>query len=506
MTLLQTELLAHLADQFPEAVGWKGLSDGSELLIGSWNSRSNQLAHGLQARGLVPGQRVALAITERELMPWLISYMAVHKAGGVAVPLHTRLSGPELVRILEHAAPRMLLASDEVLAAHPGIASGIELVATTTPNVGASTLSWDDLFSTEAANPAHRVEPDDVADIMYTSGTTGEPKGVVVHHGGLSSTDRVPTTWLGLGFITSSPFSTTSGSLLVCGPARGGLSGWFLPTFDPARWMRAVAAARPVVAFLVPAMVQLLVAHPDFGEADLSSLAVVNIGSAPIASATLRKFGERIPAADLLCGYGMTEFGAVSAVPMHDGGRHLGSVGRPLPGVRVRVVDPKGSERSVGETGEILIAGDRPARGYLDDAATASTTWVDGWLHSGDLGSLDADGFLWIVGRKKEMIIRGGHNIVPGEVEAAFLEHSDVDDVAVAGVFHEVLGEDVAAWIVVAAGSTTTTDDLRAFLLERLGDYKVPRRITVVDALPRNEAGKVVKARLVADDEQRSRP
>jgi long-chain acyl-CoA synthetase len=506
MTLLQTELLAYLADEFPDAVGWTDLSDGSELTIGDWNTGSNRLAHGLMAQGLIPGQRVALAMTEKEPLPWLISYMAVHKAGGVAVPLNTRLGGPELARILEHAGPRMLLASDEVLAAHPAIVTGIDLVATTTGTVGTSTLHWLDLFTSETANPTHRVAPDDVADIMYTSGTTGEPKGVMVRHGGLSSTDRIPPTWLGLGFITSSPFSTTSGSLLICGPARGGLSGWFLPAFDPARWMHAVATARPVVAFLVPAMVQLLVAHPDFEKADLSSLAVVNIGSAPIAAATLRRFGERLPAADVLCGYGMTEFGAVTAMPMGDGGRHIGSVGKPLPGVRLRVVDSEGSERSIGETGEILIAGDRPRRGYLDDLGATSTTWVDGWLHSGDLGSVDADGFLRIVGRKKEMIIRGGHNIVPGEVEAAFLEHPDVDDVAVAGVGHEVLGEDVAAWIVVTKGSTATIDDFRVFLLERLGDYKVPRRITVVDALPRNEAGKVVKARLVADDEERSWP
>ncbi|HWE68174.1 MAG TPA: AMP-binding protein [Acidimicrobiales bacterium] len=503
MTLLQTELLAQLAGTFPRAVAWRNLADGSELSLGHWHTQSNRLARGLMARGLGAGQRIVLAITEDEPFPWLISYMAVHRIGAVAVPLNTRLGGPEMLRILAHAEPSLLLASDRVLKAHPEVGSALDLVASTEGSDPAY-LRWRDLLDADSARIDHHLSPLDVADIMYTSGTTGAPKGVTVQHGGLSSTDRVPSNWLGLGFISSSPFSTTSGSLLICGPMRGGLSGWFLPHFDPAQWLEAVAASRPVAAFLVPAMVQLIVAHPDFESADLSSLAVVNIGSAPIATETLRHFGARLPKADITCGYGMTEFGAVTSVPMGDGGQHLGSVGKPLPGVAVRILDPDGTEVEVGQVGQVSIRGNRPRRTYWRDEASARATWPDEWLLSGDLGLVDRDGFLWIVGRQKEMIIRGGHNIVPGEVESAIFEHPDVTDAAVAGIPHPVLGEDIAAWAVLRDGHALSTDALRAFLLERLADYKVPRRITFVESLARNEAGKVLKAQLLTGDQQRS--
>lgn len=499
--LLQTELLGRLADEFPDGVAWKNLGDGSELRLGAWESQSTRLARGLLEQRLAPGNRVALAIGPEEPLTWLVSYMAIHKAGGIAVPLNTRLQWPELTRVLGHAQPSMVLAGAAVLERLPDLASAAAVVASTGERAG--TTPWASLLHDDASPLEHRVRGDDVADIMYTSGTTGEPKGVVIRHSGLSTVDRVPSSWLNLGFLSASPFSTTSGSLLVCGPMRGGLSGWFLPNFDAGRWLELVSSERPVVAFLVPAMVQLIVAHPRAVTADLSSLAVVNVGSAPIASETLRHFGKLVGSAEVLCGYGMTEFGAVTAVPMGDRGNHLGSVGIPLPGVELRIVDSIGGDVPAGDIGEVVIRGERQARTYFRDE-DAGSTWSEGWLHSGDLGHIDPDGFLWIAGRKKEMVIRGGHNIMPGEIEAVLFSHPLVHDAAVAGVPHEVLGEDVAAWVVLSESSDDSVAVLRAFLLERLADYKVPRRITVTDVLPRNDAGKVVKAQLVADLERRN--
>ena len=491
MTLLQTELLARLASTFPEGIAWRNVADGSSLTLDDWHRRSNRIAHGLAAEGLARHERVLLLVGPDEPLEWLVSYMAIHKAGAVAVPLSSRLGAVELARIVRHAAPSVILCS----AVRPElVASGAAVAATG----GGGSLAWADLVSADDTDLDLGPDPDDVADIMYTSGTTGEPKGVVVRHEGLSSSDRVPTAWSGLGFLTSSPFSTTSGSLLVCGPMRGGLTGWFLSHFDPERWIDTVERDRPVAAFLVPAMVELIVASPRFEHADLRSLAVVNVGSAPIASATLRRFGAGLGGAEVLCGYGMTEFGAVTAVPLGDRGAHLGSVGVPLPGVDVRIVDENGSDRALGEVGQIAVRGPRRPRSYLDDRDASSHTWVDGWLWTGDLGSLDADGHLWIAGRQKEMVIRGGHNIVPGEVEAALFEHPAVAEAAVAGVPHEVLGEDVVAWVVPR--DAVTAETLRAFLLDRLADYKVPRRVRVIDALPRNEGGKILKDRLVADE------
>jgi acyl-CoA synthetase (AMP-forming)/AMP-acid ligase II len=488
MTVLQPELVARLASSFPDAVAWRNLADGEGLTLAEWHTRSNRLAHGLQGLGVGRGDRVGLLIGNGEPLRWLVSYLGIHKVGAVAVPLLARLAPLELARILRDAGATVALSSE----VQPEVRDAVRTVVGTASDAEAH---WDDLLSADDGDLVPVSGPDDVADIMYTSGTTGRPKGVLVRHGGLSSTARVPSAWLGLGFLTSSPFATTSGSLLVTGPLRGGLSGWFLPHFSAEAWISAVERDRPVSAFLVPAMVELIVASPRFPTADLSSLAVVTVGSAPLAAATLRRFGAGLPAADVLCGYGMTEFGAVTAMPMGDAGRHAGSVGVPLPGVDVRITGPEGAPLPAGDIGEVTIRGTGPARTALgDDGRSAQATDGDGWLRSGDLGRVDVDGHLWIVGRKKEIIIRGGHNIVPGEVEAALYEHPAVIEAAVAGRPHPVLGEDVAAWVVLR--DDTSGEDLRAFLLARLADYKVPRRITVVEMLPRNESGKVVKARL----------
>jgi acyl-CoA synthetase (AMP-forming)/AMP-acid ligase II len=200
----------------------------------------------------------------------------------------------------------------------------------------------------------------------------------------------------------------------------------------------------------------------------------------------------------------MTEFGAATSLPLGDLGKHLGSVGQPLPGVQLRIADDEGKNLPTGEVGEVLITGERTQREYFNDPEESDRTWRGGWLQSGDLGYLDADGFLWIVGRSKETIIRGGNNIMPGEIESALFTHPAVADAAVAGIPHPVLGEDVAAWIVLRRDHTASVESIREFLLERLADYKVPRRITFVDALPRNEGGKVVKSQLVMDDQPKN--
>ena len=494
MTLLQPELIAQLAGTFPEGVAWRNLADGTELTLASWHRRSNGLARGLQERGLEPGDRVGLLIGNDQPLEWLVSYLGIHKAGGVAVPLLARLGPVEVSRILADAGASVALCSDVTDEVRATVGTVVSTQAGAEPPT--SDLRWSDLLSSDDRDLEPAFGPDDVADIMYTSGTTGRPKGVAISHAGLSTTDRVPSTWLRLGFMSSSPFATTSGSLLVSGPLRSGLSGWFLPRFSADAWLAAVERERPVSAFLVPAMVELLVASPGFTTADLSSLAVVTIGSAPIAAATLRRFGEGLGGADVLCGYGMTEFGAVTAMPMGDRGRHLGSVGLPLPGVEIRIRDGDGNTLPAGEVGRVHIGGMRPARSYVGhrEERGPESPWIDGWLQTGDLGYVDQDGHLWIVGREKEIIIRGGHNVVPGEVETALFEHPAVVEAAVKGVAHPVLGEDVAAWVVVL--DDTSTEDLRAFLLARLADFKVPRRITVVDTLPRNESGKVVKSLL----------
>jgi acyl-CoA synthetase (AMP-forming)/AMP-acid ligase II len=492
-----------LAGRHPDAVAWVDVSNGAELTFAEWDSSANRLARGLVARGLGPGERVVIAIDPDDPFAWLTAYTATHRAGAVAVPVNTRLAVPEVRAILAHATPAAVLASTARAGEVPWteLAAGGERV----PLVGAvragEDLAWTSLFAEEASPLEGLPDPAEggVMDVMYTSGTTGAPKAVVVRYGHEDLT-KVQASWNGLGFLTASPFATTSGALLVHGPMRAGMSGLYLPRFDAGTWLETVEARRPAVAFVVPAMAQLIVAHPRFAETDLSGLAALTIGGAPIAPTTLRRLGQRLPVADVLVGYGLTEFGAVSRTPNGDEGRHLGSVGRPLPDVEIRIVDDTGAELARGEQGEVTVRGANRPREYLREPDATAGTWRDGWLHTGDLGRVDDDGFLWITGRRKEVIIRGGYNIAPGEVEDVLYSHPDVVEAAVAGVPHDVLGEDVGAWVVLSDGSDCSADDLRSHLRASLADYKVPRQVRLVGALPRNAAGKVVTAELIESE------
>lgn len=489
------DAIGYMAAAHPHATAWLNLADGSELTFGRWDGQANRLARGLTERGIDRGDRVVIAITPDEPFEWLISYVAVHRAGAVAVPVSTRLSGPELGAILAHAEPAGLLASAATESGVPWADltvgfEGLRVMAVT--GDAQAVPAFSELLHPDASEVTGPIDADGAKDIMYTSGTTGAPKAVVVPYGKGDGEWR-PGQWSGLGFMTASPFSTTSGILLIDGPARGGLSGWYQPRFDAGKWLALVADQRPVAAFMVPAMAQLLVADPRFDDADLSSLVALTIGGAPITRSTLHRLAERLPNADVLVGYGLTEFGAVTRMPSGDQGKHLGSAGLPLPGVEVRLVSAAGAEVERGQVGEITVKGGDPTRQYYRDTANSQATWRDGWLYSGDLARFDEDGFLWITGRSKDIIIRGGYNVVPGEVEEVLCSHPGVAEAVVAGVPHDVLGEDVEAWIVLREGSAATAIDLREFLLGRLANYKVPRRLHFATALPRNAAGKVIR-------------
>jgi acyl-CoA synthetase (AMP-forming)/AMP-acid ligase II len=252
---------------------------------------------------------------------------------------------------------------------------------------------------------------------------------------------------------------------------------------------------------LVPAFAELIVAHPNFEQRDLSSLQTVSVGSAPIAPHTLRTLIERLPEASVSNSYGMTEAGpAYIVMPKEEALHRIGSVGKPIGPMEIKVVDDDGNEQPTREVGELLMRMEGKRREYYKDDDATSSTWTgDGWLRTGDLAYLDEDGFLYLVGRKKDMIIRGGNNIYATDVEAVLLEHPEVQEAAVAGIPHTVLGEDVGAWVVRRPESSLTDEDLQAFCAERLADYKRPRRLSFVDELPRNATGKVMKHRLLDD-------
>jgi acyl-CoA synthetase (AMP-forming)/AMP-acid ligase II len=250
-------------------------------------------------------------------------------------------------------------------------------------------------------------------------------------------------------------------------------------------------------------MAQLLLAHPQFDEADLTSLRMVSLGSAPLAPETFRRLQDRLPKAWVSNNWGMTEAGSAYCVlPPEEASRRIGSVGRPIPPMTVRIIGDEGDELAAGEVGELLVSNPGKEREYFNDPEATREAWRDGWLHTGDLARVDEDGYLYIVGRVKDVIIRGGNNVHASDVESVLLEYPGIREAAVAGVPHPVLGEDVAAWIVTVDGSNVDPEQLRGFLAERLSDYKIPRRIAFVEELPRNATGKVLKRALVEESRE----
>ncbi len=502
MSGLLTDQLRTMAAAYPDETAYRNLGDDTSITFDRWERRSNRLARGLVDRGLAPGQRVVIVMEPDHILHWIVTYSAVHKVGAVAVPLNNRLSAPEVRGIVEHAEATAVVASGSYggsIGPLVGAVPSLSVVITVgDPGIDGATDLEDVLAGDDSTIQAPR-DGDDLADIMYTSGTTGRPKGVAVRH---SQVARVPNQlpeWQGTGWLTASPVFTFAGLGFIHNPMKSGMTVLHLPTFAAGRWLGIVERERPHSAFVVPAMAQLLIHHPAFATADLSSLRKLVLGSAPLAPHTLRTLQAKLPGADVLNSYGMTEGGhATFAMDPEAARTRPGAVGRPTPPVEVRIVDDAGRACRTGEVGEVLTRNPGGHREYYRDPAATARQWAGGWLHTGDLGHLDADGYLYIVGRKKEMIVRGGMNVYADDVEAALQAHPDVVEAAVAGIPHAVLGEDVAAWVVLRPGSGATAEAVVDFARQTLADYKVPRRVDVVVELPRNAGGKVVKSHLTA--------
>lgn len=491
-----------MADHLPDEIGFTNVATREDLTFGAWDRRSNQLARWLVSQGVAKGDRVAIHLPPHEPDRFLISYTAVHKAGAVAVPTSTRLVSRELGYVLGHAGavvaisgstttPTLVAALDELPQLRAVVTSG-----PTGDDAPSLLVAWAEATDPDSSIFQVPVTGDDMADLMYTSGTTGRPKGVVVRHGNVAMIGNGLPHWSGSGWLHSSPMFTFAGIASTYNPMKLGMRLLYLPRFDVDRWFDAVDEHRPSATFLVPAMAELLIASDRFDEADLSCISLCPIGSAPIAPGTLARLQEKLPNAMVSNSWGMTEAGpAFCFMPPEEQAKRIGSVGKPMAPTEFRIVDEAGEQLPPREIGELLVRNPGREREYFDDPDATAATWRDGWLHSGDLAYLDEDGFLYIVGRQKDVIIRGGNNVHAADVEAVLYEHPAVREASVAGVAHPVLGEDIGAWVVVA-GAEVTTEELRAFCAERLSDYKVPRSWTFLGELPRNATGKVVKGDL----------
>ena len=503
------EHLGRMAAEFGDRTAFEVVDVGS-MTFAEWDGAANALARRLLDAGLEPGARVGIHLHPELALRWLVSYSAAHRAGGVAVPMNPRLAPAEVAHVLTHSGATAVVADDDLvpsdLESAAGrlavlIDAGAEDTTPAAPTSGTTTpvLGWGDATAGDRSSFQAPRDKDDLADILYTSGTTGRPKGVAVRHSNGAMIGAVEPNWTGGGWVHASPLFTFAGIALVYTPMKLGLQVIYQPRFDADRWLRVVEQERPVAVFLVPAMAHLLIDHPRFDDADLSSVTMCSVGSAPLAPYVVERLQAKMPSALVSNNYGMTEAGSAYAImPQGEAVKRPGSVGQIARPAIVRIVDEHDEPVPPEVVGEVRLQLPGRQREYYNDPDATAETWRDGWLVTGDLGKLDADGYLYIVGRSKDVIIRGGNNVHATDVEHALVQHEAVREVAVVGAPHPVLGEDVVAFVVLHPGTQASSDELRAFGLEHLADYKVPRQFVFVDALPRNPTGKVVKPELKA--------
>ncbi|HUI26214.1 MAG TPA: class I adenylate-forming enzyme family protein [Candidatus Kryptonia bacterium] len=471
--------------------------------------------------GLRKGDRIAIAM--RNFPEWSIAFWAAAAVGAVVVPLNAWWSGEELEYGLGDSGSRFLFCDGDRarrIAPHLGalaieriaIARGGEMIAHATP--------FAPLIADAAADvtfPDVPLDAEDDATIFYTSGTTGRPKGALGTHrnicGNLMSLAFAQARGAirsGAPFpppadqpqpaqLISVPFFHATGchSVLAANTAFGGKLV-MIYKWDPERALELIERERISSFGGVPAMVWQVLESPSFAKHDLSCVRSVAYGGAPAAPELVRRIKEAFPNVAPGNGYGLTE---TSSVSTFNGGadyeRKPDSVGLPVPVCEIRIAGPDGHDLPIGEVGEIWIKGPNVVKGYWNKPEATAETFTDGWLHSGDLGRVDDEGFVYIVDRAKDMVIRGGENVYCVEVESVLYDHPDVIDAAVIGIPDKILGEEVAAVVQVRSGSRVTQEDLQRHVAQHLAAFKVPVRIALRgEPLPRNANGKILKAQI----------
>jgi len=482
------DLLGLRAHDDPTAVAM--IVDGAGRLdYRSWDRRSNAVARGLDGRGIGRGDRVLLLFDNARWDDYAVSYLAVLKAGATAVPVGTRFAGPELAGVIGHSGAVAVVCPADLAPDELGLGADMPWVS--------SPAALADGHDDEAFQLS--VTPDDLAEILYSSGTTGTPKAVAVSHANIAFHDPPPEDDRPgperATLVHAFPVGTNAAQEVLRLPLRRpDRTVVVMAAFDPERFCALVAEHGVRRVQLVPATAHVLVASGAAGRHDLSSVERVVLSSAPTPPALLPPLAAAFPNAVLWNTYALTEGGTARTL-LVDAGARPGSVGRGVGGTEVRIVDDAGHDRTVGETGEVwLRRPGAPLREYYRDPEATAAAFVDGWLRTGDLGYLDADGYLYLVDRKKDVIVTGGLNVGSLEVENVLREHPDVADVAVFGVAHAVLGQDVGAAVVLR--SAVSARDLTSFARRHLAEYKTPHHIFVVDALPITTSGKVIKREL----------
>jgi acyl-CoA synthetase (AMP-forming)/AMP-acid ligase II len=481
-----------------------------------WDS-VRQLGNALRRLGVRPGDRVGALHTNSDR--YITAYYAAAATGAVFVPLNYRAKLPELEYMIETARISVLLVGARYAAAvselRPRLGSVRSFVALDAAQSDMALL--DDLIAAESAEFEEApVDDDDTTILMYTSGTTSRPKGVMLSHndftayvcGTVELADGTPR---GTALL-SAPLYHIAGATNIMTSLFAGRKLVILPQFDATAWLEAVARESVTHAFVVPTMMKQIIDHPQFARYDLSSLQNLSYGGAAMPFPVIRRAIEMLPATvGFVNAFGQTETTSTLTVLGPDDHRldgppeavernlrRLMSIGRPLPDVEVKVVDDEGRELPAGEVGELWVATPRTMKGYAGSDGAVSTPAREGWLPTRDMGWIDGDGYIFLAGRKDDMIIRGGENISPAEVEAVLYSHSGVEEAAVIGLPDEEWGQRVAAVVVPRAGVSIDAGELSEFCRQRLASFKKPEVFHFVDALPKNQMGKVLKKDLRA--------
>jgi fatty-acyl-CoA synthase len=497
-----SDQLARHARRTPHAPAFS--FEGSTRTYAVIDGRVNRLAGALRERGVGPGDRVAiLALNAMEYVETLVG---VARLGAISVPINFRYVDAEAHYVLSDSGARAMLvgAPLEALAAASSADTEVATILSWGA-VGPRAESYEDALAAATPDPDWPEVPDgDAAFIMYTSGTTGRPKGAVLTHRnlllhatsylaqfGVPPDDRI---WL-----AGSPLFHIAGvSSLISYLFLGGRTV-LTPSgqFDARRTVELIARERVSACFFVPAQWQLI-CELDLEMYDLSSLRRIVWGAAPASTTLIRRMIDSFPQAEVVTVFGQTECSPVTTVLRgEDALRKIGSVGTPMLNVETRIVDDAMNDVAVGEVGEIVCRGPTVMSEYWHKPAETSDAFEGGWFHSGDLVRSDEEGFLWVVDRKKDMIISGGENIYCAEVEDALAGHPGIADVSVIGVPDERWGEVPLAIVVPHdPAAPPTADEVEEFCRTRLAGYKRPRRIQIVDELPRNAGGKVLKRAL----------
>jgi long-chain acyl-CoA synthetase len=479
---------------------------GGQLTYGEMDALSDRLAVGLEAAGLRPGGVVALQLPN--IPQFLVAYFGILKAGGVVVPLNVMLKAPEVAFHLGDSGAQMLITWEGVLdeAAKGAAAAGLsEIYAVGQAGEAADAVPFERLLAPLPANGHTLAERNltDTAVIVYTSGTTGRPKGAELTHMQLYMNADIPGRLFDVQsddvVITVLPLFHVFGlsSIMnVC--VRFGCTMSLIPRFDPATVLTAIQRDKATIFEGVPAMFIALLSYPDLDSYDVSSLRIAISGGASIPGPVLDAFEKRFGVL-ILEGYGLTETASTTTFNISADNRRVYSVGKPIWGTHTQVWDENNKAMPPGKdnVGEVVTRGLHVMKGYLHSPEATASVFTGGWFHTGDLGYFDVDGFLFIVGRIRELIIRGGYNVYPVEIEDVLHGHPAVAEAAVVGIPDDRLGEEVMAVVVLRPDAALTAPELIAYCKERMAAYKYPRVIEFRHALPRNTLGKVLKDELV---------